>query len=64
MLDFFVFVKDIASRLKATVNDATTLVDMYYTIGSLVLIKVLNLVNSVGCYMSFNWNSLGMLGYC
>ncbi|XP_004493790.1 dolichyl-diphosphooligosaccharide--protein glycosyltransferase subunit 2-like isoform X2 [Cicer arietinum] len=31
--------QDIASRLKATVNDATTLVDMYYTIGSLVLIK-------------------------
>ncbi|TKY62345.1 Dolichyl-diphosphooligosaccharide--protein glycosyltransferase subunit 2 [Spatholobus suberectus] len=31
--------KDIASRLKATVNDASTLVDMYYSIGSLVLIK-------------------------
>ncbi|KAL5060151.1 hypothetical protein RYX36_031755 [Vicia faba] len=33
------FVKDIASRLKAAVNDASTLVDIYYTIGSLVLIK-------------------------
>ncbi|KAK7396442.1 hypothetical protein VNO78_17454 [Psophocarpus tetragonolobus] len=32
-------VKDIASRLKAAVNDASTLVDMYYSIGSLVLIK-------------------------
>ncbi|KAL5155194.1 Dolichyl-diphosphooligosaccharide--protein glycosyltransferase subunit 2 [Glycine soja] len=31
--------KDIALRLKATVNDASTLVDMYYSIGSLVLIK-------------------------
>ncbi|KAL2321062.1 hypothetical protein Fmac_030031 [Flemingia macrophylla] len=31
--------KDIASRLKANVNDASTLVDMYYSIGSLVLIK-------------------------
>ncbi|QCD97751.1 oligosaccharyltransferase complex subunit delta [Vigna unguiculata] len=31
--------KDIAVRLKATVNDASTLVDMYYSIGSLVLIK-------------------------
>ncbi|KAL5055015.1 hypothetical protein RYX36_035697 [Vicia faba] len=36
------FVKDIASRLKAAVNDASTLVDIYYTIGSLVLIKVAN----------------------
>ena len=35
------FVKDIASRLKAAVNDASTLVDLYYTIGSLVLIKVI-----------------------
>ncbi|KAH1258422.1 Dolichyl-diphosphooligosaccharide--protein glycosyltransferase subunit 2 [Glycine max] len=31
--------KDIALRLKATVNDASTLVEMYYSIGSLVLIK-------------------------
>ncbi|ESW34552.1 hypothetical protein PHAVU_001G162000 [Phaseolus vulgaris] len=31
--------KDIAVRLKATVTDASTLVDMYYSIGSLVLIK-------------------------
>ncbi|KAL5072864.1 hypothetical protein RYX36_011848 [Vicia faba] len=36
------FVKDIASRLKAVVNDASTLVEIYYTIGSLVLIKVAN----------------------
>ncbi|KAL5077610.1 hypothetical protein RYX36_016594 [Vicia faba] len=36
------FVKDIASRLKAAVNDASTLVDIYYKIGSLVLIKVAN----------------------
>ena len=28
-------------RLKATVNDASTLVEMYYSIGSLVLIKVI-----------------------
>ncbi|CAJ1900504.1 unnamed protein product [Sphenostylis stenocarpa] len=31
--------KDVVARLKATVNDASTLVDMYYSIGSLVLIK-------------------------
>ncbi|XP_058766663.1 dolichyl-diphosphooligosaccharide--protein glycosyltransferase subunit 2-like [Vicia villosa] len=31
--------QDITSRLKAAVNDASTLVDIYYTIGSLVLIK-------------------------
>ncbi|XP_020204789.1 dolichyl-diphosphooligosaccharide--protein glycosyltransferase subunit 2 [Cajanus cajan] len=31
--------KDVASRLKAAVNDASTLVDMYYSIGSLVLTK-------------------------
>ncbi|XP_057720712.1 dolichyl-diphosphooligosaccharide--protein glycosyltransferase subunit 2-like [Arachis stenosperma] len=31
--------KDIASRLKATVKDAKTLVDLYYSIGSLLLIK-------------------------
>ncbi|KAK2455267.1 dolichyl-diphosphooligosaccharide--protein glycosyltransferase subunit [Trifolium repens] len=31
--------KDIASRLKATVNDASTLLDIYYSVGSLVLIK-------------------------
>ncbi|MED6206828.1 hypothetical protein PIB30_030389 [Stylosanthes scabra] len=31
--------KDIASKLKATVKDAKTLVDLYYSIGSLVLIK-------------------------
>ncbi|KAF7818440.1 dolichyl-diphosphooligosaccharide--protein glycosyltransferase subunit 2 [Senna tora] len=29
----------IASRLKATINDASTLLDIYYSIGSLVLIK-------------------------
>jgi hypothetical protein len=37
----FIFVKDIASRLKATVNDASTLLDIYYSVGSLVLIKVI-----------------------
>jgi len=37
----FVFVKDIASRLKATVNDASNLLDIYYSVGSLVLIKVI-----------------------
>ncbi|WVZ07533.1 hypothetical protein V8G54_020879 [Vigna mungo] len=31
--------KDIAVRVKATVNDASTLVDMYHSIASLVLIK-------------------------
>ncbi|KAK4273035.1 hypothetical protein QN277_021508 [Acacia crassicarpa] len=31
--------KDIASRLKATVSDASTLLDIYHSIGSLVLIK-------------------------
>ncbi|XP_027935095.1 dolichyl-diphosphooligosaccharide--protein glycosyltransferase subunit 2-like [Vigna unguiculata] len=31
--------KDIASRLKATVHDASTLLDIYYSIGGLVLIK-------------------------
>ncbi|KAI5396323.1 proteasome regulatory particle base subunit, variant 3, partial [Lathyrus oleraceus] len=31
--------QDIASRLQATVNDASALVDTYYTIGSLVLMK-------------------------
>jgi len=41
MLQFAYLVKDIAVRLKATVNDASTLVDMYYSIGSLVLIKVI-----------------------
>jgi len=37
----FVFVKDTASRLKATVNDASNLLDIYYSVGSLVLIKVI-----------------------
>ncbi|KEH42508.1 putative dolichyl-diphosphooligosaccharide--protein glycotransferase [Medicago truncatula] len=31
--------KDIASRLKATVNDASNLLDIYYSVGILVLIK-------------------------
>ncbi|XP_004495085.1 dolichyl-diphosphooligosaccharide--protein glycosyltransferase subunit 2-like isoform X2 [Cicer arietinum] len=31
--------KKIASRLKATVHDASTLLDIYYSVGSLVLIK-------------------------
>ncbi|XP_019461463.1 PREDICTED: dolichyl-diphosphooligosaccharide--protein glycosyltransferase subunit 2-like [Lupinus angustifolius] len=31
--------KGVASRLKATVKDASTLLDIYYSIGSLVLIK-------------------------
>ncbi|CAJ2651754.1 unnamed protein product [Trifolium pratense] len=31
--------KDIASRLKATLHDASTLLDIYYSVGSLVLIK-------------------------
>ncbi|KAL5068058.1 hypothetical protein RYX36_018945 [Vicia faba] len=31
--------KDIASRLKATVHDASTLLDTYYSVGSLALIK-------------------------
>lgn len=31
--------KDVASKLKATVADASTLLDIYYSIGSLVLIK-------------------------
>ncbi|RDX94044.1 Dolichyl-diphosphooligosaccharide--protein glycosyltransferase subunit 2, partial [Mucuna pruriens] len=31
--------EDIASRLKATVHDASTLLDIYYSVGSLVLIK-------------------------
>ncbi|KAH1227479.1 Dolichyl-diphosphooligosaccharide--protein glycosyltransferase subunit 2 [Glycine max] len=31
--------KDIASRLKATVHDASALLDIYYSIGGLVLIK-------------------------
>ncbi|KAI5434760.1 hypothetical protein KIW84_021542 [Lathyrus oleraceus] len=31
--------KDIASRLKATVHDASTLLDVYYSVGSLALIK-------------------------
>ncbi|KAI5394868.1 dolichyl-diphosphooligosaccharide--protein glycosyltransferase subunit 2 [Lathyrus oleraceus] len=31
--------KDIASRLKATVHDASTLLDIYYSVGSLALIK-------------------------
>ncbi|XP_028767580.1 dolichyl-diphosphooligosaccharide--protein glycosyltransferase subunit 2-like, partial [Neltuma alba] len=31
--------KNIASRLKATVSDASTLLDIYYSIGALVLIK-------------------------
>ncbi|KOM35242.1 hypothetical protein LR48_Vigan02g139200 [Vigna angularis] len=31
--------KDIASRLKATVHDPSTLLDIYYSIGGLVLIK-------------------------
>ncbi|XLR07775.1 hypothetical protein S83_035713, partial [Arachis hypogaea] len=31
---------DIASRFKATIKYAKTLVDLYYSIGSLVLIKI------------------------
>ncbi|KAF1860267.1 hypothetical protein Lal_00037605, partial [Lupinus albus] len=34
-----VVLKDVASRLKATVKDASTLLDIYYSIGSLVFIK-------------------------
>lgn len=41
MLQFAYLVKDIAVRVKATVNDASTLVDMYHSIASLVLIKVI-----------------------
>lgn len=40
MLEFIFVLKGISSRLKATVKDASTLIDIYYTIGSLVLIKV------------------------
>jgi hypothetical protein len=40
MLNYLLLVKGIASRLKAVVNDATSLLDFYYSIGSLVLIKV------------------------
>lgn len=40
MLNYLLLVKGIASRLKAVVNDASSLLDFYYSIGSLVLIKV------------------------
>lgn len=40
MLNYLLLVKGVASRLKAVVNDASSLLDFYYSIGSLVLIKV------------------------
>ena len=41
ILFFICLVKDIVSRLKAVINDASTLLDIYYSVGSLVLIKVI-----------------------
>lgn len=40
MLNFNFLPKGIASRLKAVLNDGNSLLDFYYSIGSLVLIKV------------------------
>lgn len=45
LLNFNFLLKGITSRLKAVVNDGNSLLDYYYSIGSLVLIKVtINLV--------------------
>lgn len=40
MLNYLFLVKGVAKRLKAVLNDASSLLDFYYSIGSLVLIKV------------------------
>lgn len=40
MLNYLFLVKGVAKRLKAVLNDASLLLDFYYSIGSLVLIKV------------------------
>lgn len=40
MLIFLTIVQGIVSMLKAAVNDASSLLDFYYSVGSLVLIKV------------------------
>lgn len=42
VLIFICFLKGIVSRLQADVNGASSLLDFYYSIGSLVLIKVMN----------------------
>lgn len=44
MLNYLFLVKGVAKRLKAVLNDASSLLDFYYSIGSLVLIKVLVLI--------------------
>lgn len=40
MLNYLFLVKGVAKRLKAVLNDASSLLDFYYSIGSLILIKV------------------------
>lgn len=55
----FFLLKGIASRLKAYVNDANSLLDFYYSIGSLTLLKVvhcndlLSISNIV--HVAFEW---------
>ena len=44
MINYLLLVKGVALRLKAVLNDASSLLDFYYSIGSLVLIKVLVLI--------------------
>lgn len=39
---FSLFLKSIITRLNAAINGASSLLDFYYSVGGLVLIKVMN----------------------